>query len=74
MLRSNGCVVKQWQRNIIVPQGRKQKTRGDSIMAPPHNFDQLVCTHRMEKVGFGVPPVVSKCDLMEVIKGKSGGE
>lgn len=43
-------------------------------MVPLLNFDQLVYTHRMEKLGFGVQPVVSQFDLMEVIKGKSSGE
>lgn len=39
-------------------------------MVPPHKFEQLACTRRMEKVGFGVQLVVSQCDLMEAIKGK----
>ncbi|KAL7378259.1 hypothetical protein ABVT39_010978 [Epinephelus coioides] len=49
----------------------REKIRGGSIIVPPHNFDQLVYTHRMEKLGFGVQHVVSQCDLMEVIKGKA---
>lgn len=46
----------------IVLQGGKQKIKGNFYNSSYYNFDQLVCTHRMEKMGFGVQPVVSQCD------------
>ncbi|KAI9539304.1 hypothetical protein NQZ68_005383 [Dissostichus eleginoides] len=42
--------VRQW---LCWEAGRKE-IRGGSIIGPLYNFDQLVFTHRMEKLGFGV--------------------
>lgn len=50
-------VVRQWLCSEAIAASlwrEREKIRGGSIIGPSHNFDQLVFTHRMEKLGFWV--------------------